>query len=68
MRRPSPPGRPRRRPRRWDVLQDFKPDPQAQREVVRLVRAAIKEWGTTLRLVTIMAAAAACIIVMMWAR
>ena len=50
------------------MLQDFKPDPQAQREVVRLVRAAIKEWGTTLRLVTIMAVATACVIVMMWAR
>lgn len=49
------------------MLQYFKPDPQAQREVVRLIRAAIKEWGTTLRLVTIMAAATACIIVMIWA-
>jgi hypothetical protein len=50
------------------VLQNFKPDPQAQREVVRLIRAAIKEWGTTLRLVTIMAAATACVIIMLWAR
>ena len=48
------------------MLQNLKPDPQAQLEVVRLIRAAIKEWGTTLRLVTIMAAATACVIVMMW--
>jgi hypothetical protein len=49
------------------VLHNLKPDPQAQREVVRLIRAAIEEWGTTLRLVTIMAAVTACVIVMMWA-
>jgi hypothetical protein len=33
------------------------------REIVKLIRAAIKEWGTTLRLATIMVIGVLCVLV-----